>query len=469
MVLVIGFFERTMIRAVTFSFVFFLSSCAITQDNVANKVRIALDEQTVSLPENWQSSQSLKEDAADWVSLFSDKTLRALIVEAQTNNNNLAVSAANVVRARALALQAGAALLPSADLSASSQRSGSVNNDRPSSESLSTGIQVSWELDLWGRLAASRRSATASLQAVEADNRYARHSLSASTIKAYLAAVEAKMQIENGRSTVEILEETLRIVDVRYRNGMNASQDVALAKADLATAQEALATYEGSFRDAVRALELLLGRYPSADTEIAGTLPALPAQPPAGIPSEVLERRPDLIAAERRVAAAFDAVNQTKAARMPTLGLTSSLGGASDGLSSLLDSGNVSWMAGANLLAPLFDGGRRKAQVEIATAEQEQALANYAQAALTAFSEVESALDQGVVAQTRERYIQEAAISSNEAYRIAKVRYEEGEGELIDLLAIQQRVNSSNRSQASIKRARLEHRVNLYLALGGAW
>ncbi len=195
----------------------------------------------------------------------------------------------------------------------------------------------------------------------------------------------------------------------------------------------------------------------------------MPPPPPAGLPSDLLERRPDLVAAERRVAAAFNATNQARAARLPTLSLTGNIGGASSSLSDLLDPANVAWTAGANLLAPLYDGGRRRAAVEITTAEQEQALALYGQAAINAFSEVETNLDQGVVVQQRIVDLEEAAAEAENALRIARLRYEEGEEDLLSVLTIQQRDISAKSSLSSVNRLLLEQRVNLNRALGGSF
>ncbi len=214
---------------------------------------------------------------------------------------------------------------------------------------------------------------------------------------------------------------------------------------------------------------MLIGRYPGAVLELRETLPEAPPSPPAGLPSEVLERRPDLVAADRRVAAAFNATNQARAARLPTISLTGNASAASGSLSSLLDSSNVAWTAGTNLLAPIFDGGALRENVNIATAEQEQALAAYGQTAINAFREVETGLDQGVVVQQRIKDLEIAAREAEEAYRIARLRYQEGEEDLLTVLTIQQRVISARSSLSIAERLQLEQRVNLNLALGGSW
>ena len=448
-----------------------LTACgaAPSRETIEADVDQAVESETPVLPEQWGTQSDAGVVQVGWIEIFNDPALTRLVTDAQTNNRDLAVAAANVDRAWALARQAGAVLSPDISLAATGGRSGSSDSSSPTTTKLSLGLQVSWEADLWGRLRAGQRGAVASAQAVEADYRFAQYSLAAATAKAYFTSIEAKFQADIARETVEILEETQRIVNVKHDNGMASAQDVSLTRSDLASARERLTTVDGSYRDALRALEVLLGRYPSAELDVRDSLPAVPPPPPAGIPSELLERRPDIVAAERRVAAAFNATAQAQAARLPTVGLTGNLGGASSSLSDLLDPANVAWSAGANLLAPIFDGGRRREAVEIATAEQKQALAAYGQAALNAFSELESNLDQGTVIAQREVDLEVAAREAEKAFRIASLRYEEGEEDLLSVLTIQQRVISAKSALSSVERLLLEQRINLNLALGGSW
>jgi len=448
-----------------------LAGCgtAPSQEQVEQDVDQAVRQQAPAVRAEWGAGAEAGSVQAGWIGSFNDPALNGLVIEAQTNNRDLTAAAANVDRSWALARQAGANLGADVSLSRTASQTGGIGGSQPTSTSFGLGLQVSWEADVWGRLRSGERGAVASAQAAEADFRSAQQSLAAATAKAYFSAIEANIQAGIVRETVEILEETLRIVNVKHDNGMTSAQDVSLARSDLASARESLVTIEGSQRDAVRALEALLGRYPGADLEVRRSLPQVPPAPPAGLPSELLERRPDIVAAERRVAAAFNATNQARAARLPSIGLTGNLGSASDSLSGLLDSSNVAWTAGANLLAPIFDGGRRREAVEIATADQEQALAAFGQAAISAFSELETNLDQGVVVQQRIVELKEAAAEAENAFRIAQLRYEEGEEELLNVLTIQQRVIGAKSSLSSVERLLLEQRVNLNLALGGSW
>jgi len=447
-----------------------LTACgaAPSREEVEADVDQAVESETPATHDRWGTQSVAGAVQVGWIDTFNDPALTKLIEEAQANNRDLAAAAANVDRAWALARQAGAALAPNIGLSTDVGVTGRADSSS-STTNLSLGLQVSWEADVWGRLRSGQRGAVASAQAVEADYRFAQYSLAAATAKAYFTAIEANLQTNIARETVGILEETQRIVDVKHDNGMASAQDVSLTRSDLASARERLTAVGGSYRDALRALEVLLGRYPGAELDVRDSLPSVPSPPPAGVPSELLERRPDIVAAERRVAAAFNATAQAKAARLPTVGLTGDLGGASDSLSDLLDPGNVAWRLGRSMLAPIFDGGTRREAVEIATAEQEQALAAYGQAALNAFSELETNLDQGVVVAQRAVDLEEAAREAEKAFRIASLRYEEGEEDLLSVLTIQQRVINTKSALSSVERLLLEQRINLNLALGGSW
>jgi NodT family efflux transporter outer membrane factor (OMF) lipoprotein len=426
-------------------------------------------EKAVEAPASWATKIAESDNVpTQWLKSFNDPMMLKLIEEGKANNIDLQVAAGNMDKAWLLAKQSGSALKPSADLSLGRAQSGSADSGA-STSNVTVGLQVSWELDIWGRIRAGVHAAEARAQATEADYIFAQHSLSANIAKTYLKVIEAKLQADITRKNLTILKKTMRITQVKYDNGISSAQDVALNRANLASAKEQLIALEGSQRDAIRALEVLLGRYPNAELDISGVLPDLPPPPPAGIPSEILERRPDIVSAERQIASAFDATDQAKAARLPRFSLTSTVSGTSSSLSDVLNPTNVAWQLGSNLMAPLFDGGRRKIDVEIATVEQKQAISNYVQKALTAFSEVENNLDQGRVLADRETALIEVQAQSNKAYRIAELRYREGESDLLDTLQIQQQAIVAESNLLSIKRSQLEQRINLYLSLGGSW
>ena len=224
------------------------SSVRPSAERVERDVGEGVEQQTPETPIEWQAAADSGAVQAGWIETFDDPALTALVVEAQSNNRELAGAAANVNRAWGLARQAGAALKPDIGLSSGVDASGVANSSQPSSTNVSLGFQVSWESDVWGRLRSGRRGAIASAQAAEADYRAAQESLAAATAKAYFTAIEANLQAGIARETVALLEETQRIVNARYKEGMASSQDNSLARSDLAAARERLTALEGSQR-----------------------------------------------------------------------------------------------------------------------------------------------------------------------------------------------------------------------------
>jgi multidrug efflux system outer membrane protein len=217
----------------------------------------------------------------------------------------------------------------------------------------------------------------------------------------------------------------------------------------------------------LRALEALLGRYPAAEVEVAKELTPMPGPAPVGLPSELLERRPDVIAAERRVAVAFDRVEEAKAAQLPRISLTAGGSSVSSELIDLKSHNNPIWSLGGNLIAPLYQGGALRAQVEIRNAEQAQALAEYARTAQRAFGEVEGALSAEVALRDRDAILGENVSDSQRALDLAQIQYKVGK---IDLRVVAQRqlaLYGARTSRLHVQSEELVQRVNLHLALGG--
>ncbi|PHR93614.1 MAG: hypothetical protein COA69_02955 [Robiginitomaculum sp.] len=445
-----------------------LTGCATTSGSVNNDAKSIAASSVSNVPTDWAAvGKRVGDVRVGWVKAIDDPALSKLVNEAQANNKNLQAAAANVDRSWALAKQAGAALSPQVGLSAGS--GGSGNLDGASGGSFNLGVQASWELDIWGRIKSGQQAAVQSAQSADADYKFSQHSLAAGVARSYFVAIEAQRQEKLANDVVAAIGKITNIVQIQFDNGAATQQDVSLARSDLATAKDSLASAKGGKRDALRALELLLGRYPGADIEVRSELPAVPAAPPAGIPSAILERRPDIIAAERRIAAAINTVNQAHAAKLPSISLSGSFGGASNSLSSLLSPSNIAWKLASSLLVPVIDGGASDAAIEITDADQRAAVAAYADTALKAFGEVETALDQGVVLRERKGNLSEAVSEINTALKIAEVRFNEGESDLLEVLQIQQRKFGAQSNLISLERSELDQFINLNLALGGNW
>lgn len=444
-----------------------IAGCALLERGMELPTDLALSE-VGDIPDTWQAAADrVGEVENGWIAAFGDPILLSLVQEAQANNRNLRSAALNVERSLLLARQAGAELSPQVGLSAGG--GGQGNFDGGNTQNLNVGVQASWELDLWGRIRSGQEAAMASARAADADYRAAQLSVAAAVARGYFAVINADQQLQIARDNVDALAETSRIVQVRFENGLVSSQDVALTLFELASASDTLLTAQASKGSASRALELLLGRYPSAEIPVDSILPRRPEGPPAGLPSDLLERRPDLIAAERRVAASIDRLDQAKAARLPSISLTASTAGASSELSDLLDPSNLAWTAATNLLAPIIDGGARQTQVEISTVDQRLAIQTYADVALQAFGEVEQALADSDTIARRKVFVEEAQRQSETALRLARLQYNEGEIDLLSVLQLEQAAFAARSTALSVNRLELEQYVDLNLALGGSW
>jgi NodT family efflux transporter outer membrane factor (OMF) lipoprotein len=330
-------------------------------------------------------------------------------------------------------------------------------------------LNASLELDVWGRVRYGQAAAQAQFASADADYAYARQSLAAGVAKSYFLAVEASLQRSIALESLRASDEMVRLVGERLRIGVGDEQAVAEARANLGGYRDTLRQVEYSRDQALRALELLVGRYPATEVAVAQQLATMPSPPPVGLPSELLERRPDVIAAERRVAAAFDRVEEAKAALLPRISLTAGGSNVSSDLFVLKDHSNPVWSLGANLIAPLYQGGALRAQVEIRTAEQKQAVAEYARAAQRAFSDVESALAAEVALGDRETILAENISHNQRALDLAQVQYNVGK---LDLRTIEQRqlaLYGARTLRLQVQGERLAQRVNLHLALGGSF
>ncbi len=418
------------------------------------------------LPDAWTSGAGAGEIQDDWLSTFGDEELERLIDEALAHNPDLRVAAARVEQAAGYVELARAAMRPSVFLFGT----GGLNMGGGDINSALQGalLGVSWEPDLWGRLRYGRNAAEASLASVEADLEFARQSLAATTAQSWFTASETRLQLEIAGDMVRMAEALVSLAEKRREVGVGSEQEVALVRAKQGHFQDAHQQAELAHRMTVRALELLLGRYPAAELEARAELPALPGPVPAGMPLAVLERRPDLIAAERRVAAAFHRVGESKAARLPSISLNASAAVLGSEVLELKDDfSNPTGGAGARLLAPIYQGGALDTGVVIRTAEQKEAVAEYARAALRAIGDVENALATGQTLFEREQVLRRVLTDNERALELA------GEGHRLgrqDQRAVEQQrleVHAARLALLGVQSAQLSQRASLHLSLGG--
>lgn len=404
--------------------------------------------------------------ADGWLKSFKDPQLEKLVAEAIVGNRDLAAMSARLDQAASKARQAGADLKPQVSLSAGAGTAGGGN--APKTDQMGAGLTMSWEIDVWGRLSAGQRAAQEAYASTAADTAFARESLAAQVAKGWFLATQAVQQEDVLTRAVVLRKRNLEIATERQRVGKAASTDVALSRADLSGAEDALEKAKSGRENAARSLQVLLGRYPSAELTVATTLPELPPPPPAGLPSQLMERRPDVIAATRRVASAFNQVESAKAARLPRIGITANAGALSQDFQSL-SLNDAFWNLGANMLGPIFDGGRLKEQVVIETAKQDEALALYGKAALEAFRQVETALAESRRLVTRVDLLTSAEKDQNEAERLTKARFDAGAIDQLLLILVQERALQARLARVAIQVEALTNRINLHLSLGGGF
>lgn len=396
-----------------------------------------------------------------WLRSFAAPGLEELVWEALSYNVDFQIAAIRVEQAAGYARLAGAAVLPSVGVGGHASEGGG--------DSGLTGAYAafSWELDLWGRVRSGRAAAEADFASAEADFRYARESLAAMVVKSWFLATEARQQRDLAQEMIRASEHLLALANDRKRVGLGDDLEIAQAEASLASAQDAARRLETAALQAVRALEILVGRYPSAVLDVPAQFVPMPGPVPVGIPSELLERRPDVIAAARRVGAAFHRVGEAKAARLPRITLSGNVSSVSSDLFVLQNTDNPVWSIAGGLTMPIFDGGALKTQVQIRTLEQKEALARFAQVAVRAFSEAETALSEESSAEARAGFLTRAIGENEKALAIAETRYRIGS---VDLRTIEQQklaIAASRSQQLRVEAERRVQRVNVHLALGG--
>ena len=442
-----------------------LAGCALkAPPTVADLQKEALP--NTAVPSAFKAGAGVSAPVAErWLASFNDEALSALVDEALTFNADLQGAALRVERAAGYLRVASASLLPSVDLFGTG--SGASSNSTSGLNGL--WLNASLELDIWGRIRYGAAAAQADAEALAADFAYARQSLAAMVAKSWFLATEAGLQRSIVQDMLRSSESVLGLSRDRLRIGNGTEQDVAVARANVGSYRDMLRQADLSREQALRALELLLGRYPSAEVAVAPKLSAMPAPVPVGLPSELLERRPDVVAAERRVAAAFNRVGEAQAARLPRISLTAGISSISSDVVVLQDRDNPAWGLGANLLAPIYQGGALRAQVDIRTTEQKQAVAAYASVGQRAFGEVENALSAEFALNDREAILQANVRDNERALELTKTQFRVGS---TDQRAVEQRLLALHSARTSLLRVqseRLAQRINLHLALGGSF
>lgn len=431
-----------------------------------------------SAPGAWTATKAGKTGIDDrWVDRFGSRDLRNLVAEAYAANRDLQASAARVERAAAVARGAGAAARPqlNAALQGSRDKRNFIGFPGAGGSSISNAygasLNLQWEIDLWGKIRAGEQASVADLESEGYTYRAARASLAAQVVRSWLLVAETNEQIALAEESLKVREDTAELIRDRFElaaedAGATASQ-LRLAETDVATARANVAQRRGDRDQAQRQLEILLGRYPSAELTGAARLPKTPKMPPAGMPSELLLRRPDILAAERRLASAGRREDEARLAFYPSFSLTGSGGSSTDQLRNIFDSSFGVWSILGQASQPILNGGALRSQLDTRSAEEREALANLQQTVLRGFGEVETALAAEQYLNQRDKATAEALELALDGAESSERDFSLGTGDVLTLLAAQNRRIDLATQQLTLRRLRLDNRVNLHLALGG--
>ncbi|QZA77608.1 efflux transporter outer membrane subunit [Deefgea tanakiae] len=443
-----------------------LASCAIpvapTRDDLHQQ---ALAQ--IKFPTKWQHAKSTGEFDAAALGFTLPAELVELIAEAQRNNPDLRLAALRVEQSHSAVKAAGAALMPMIAIGGQAGESAI-----PTSSMAMNGLALiaQWEIDVWGKTRSSQAAAREQSLAAELDTLYARQSIAAAVVKSWLSATEATQQIRLAQEMVSLAEQQLALIKVGQKVGRNTQQDVLLNQLALKNYRGQLLQSQQALNASQRALEILVGRYPAAEIAVASALPAEPSAIPAGLPSDLAERRPDLRAAESRFRAAFYNVEVAKKAYLPSISLTAGLGVADNNLFKLQkDLNNPIWGVTGKLLAPIFTAGLIDAQVEVKTAQQQETTVQYAKTMLSALNEIEGGLYAEQKLAERYQLLKAQMNDQQKLLGLQKVQIKVGKGDHYQLHQQQLNLASYQINLLRLQNERLIQRVNLHLALGGVY
>src|SRR5690606_20537888 len=433
--------------------------------------RVAPEQAQVAVPSGWigASSEGTVVDSA-WWKAFNDPGLSALVEAALARNNDILSAATRIEQARAAVQLADSSLGPSLafDTGAHAERALGPGG-MAISRAVQPAVQLNWELDLWGRLSSQAKAAELKLSATQADYDAIALSVASETARTYIALLGLNAQLQQAKATSTSRTEALRLAQEKFEAGYISQLELTQAQSELEAVEQHIPQLELAISRHHNALRLLSGELPAAYEQNApSTLSALvlPA-PGAGLPSELLRRRPDIARAELGLASRDASLEASRAAFLPQVSLSARAGALY--VSALSYDPTKIWSLGGSILAPIFDRGRLQAQFDSATAQRDEAAFAYRGVVLTAFSEVENALaGQGRFAEELSHVTARRDVLKR-SLEHARNRYEAGYASYLEQLDAQRNLYEAENQVIAVRESQLQNMVDLYKALGGGW
>lgn len=427
------------------------------------------------MPAQWRPNLADRGDLrADWWTLYGDQTLNALVEEALSHNHDLAIAMARIDEARAYLGIARSAQLPSVSGEAGTGRGDPYGPAGVDNTHYLSGAAF-FEIDLWGKYSRATEAARAELLATEAAYRTVRLAVIAGTARAYFALLSNDRQLKTARDTLKTRTRAEKLYHNRFVEGLSGEFEYRQSEVETTTAKAQVQNLEMAQAKAENALAVLTGRSPARIVEDSFSRPlpleklSVPDLVPSGLPSSLLERRPDIIEAEHLLHAATADIGVAKAAFFPGISLTGQFGWVSTEFNNIASSAARQWSVGSGLLQPIFQGGRLKAQLEAANARQKEAYALYAKTVGNAFREVLDALTANRITRERLVTIQTQVGKLRRTVTLANLRYESGQTNFLEVLDAQRALFNSEMELAKAYQAQLNAVTDLCQALGGGW
>lgn len=443
--------------------VLFIGACT-TQLTQQQRVQ-----QLDTLPTNWQqvSKQKIDETVTDdWLQQLENPQVYSLVEQALSHNQAILQAGFDVAIKQQQLIATGAALWPSLDLSARTSRS---KNNRPVSynNASSADLSLNYEVDLWGKLTAAERQANLEYLAQKATFEQSRQQLVADVVSSWFNVITAQQLLELYKQREKIAQQNLAIIESGYRQGLNEALDVYLTRNELNTERSNIAQQQATLTESIRVLERLTGVYPKGALSVDADLPLLEQPIPKGLPSELLTRKPNLMASWYQLLSTDAGLAYAHKQRFPSLNLTASLSDSTDRISDLFSPSNLAWSLVGSIAMPIFDGGRLAAneeQARLSVMRQEQV---YLESLYDAFSDVENAITQEQSLQQRYERTLEAQTNAIAAEKLSFEQYQSGLVDYTTVLDAQDRSFSAQNSVINIKSQLILNRIKLHVALGG--